>query len=456
MNISFLNNIKLIFSRPISTDTIEGRAHERSRRIALTAITAAISKVLSAIIPFITVKLTLDYLGNEMYGLWNAVTSFFALFVFADLGLGNGLQTQLSRACGKENKRLQSQIVFNSYAVLIFVSMALIFIFLIVNPFIDWPQIMNASNTDVQYLVGSVILAIVLPKFLSVPLSLIQRVQLAYQEGYNSNLWQCVASILSLISIWIIYYFNLGKILMIWTTSLIPLLIYILNSAVYYKQKPVHFFSISNFDYSIINMLLKNGMLFFVLSILTTAGLAIDTFIVANVSGLDNATPFSILHKVAVMISMVVGMLCTPLWSANGEALARGEKQWVEKNTKKMVKITLAFSILISIILIITSKWFFKIWLGPDFTFSLPCLIGMCITQIILSGISPYFMILNAANVIKKQILIFLLFTCSTLILKFWLSHTYGVNIIPWISNFCYMICIVPFVVIWSKSILKQ
>ena len=243
---------------------------------------------------------------------------------------------------------------------------------------------------------------------------------------------------------------------MIWSTTLIPLIVFILNSIIYYKQKSLGFFKSVNFDYSLIKKLLRNGLLFFVLSILTTAGLAMDTFIVAHVSDLDEATPFSILHKVAIMISMVVGMLCTPLWSANGEALARGEKQWVQKNTRKMVKIALGFSVISSIILIILSRWFFKIWLGPDFKFSIFCLTGMCVTQIILSGISPYFMILNAANVVRNQIMVFLFFTISTLLLKFWLSPMWGIDIIPWISNFCYMICIVPFVVFWSKRELKN
>ena len=55
-----LDNLKILFSKPVAIETAEGRARERTRRIALTAITAAISKVLSAIIPFITVRLTLE------------------------------------------------------------------------------------------------------------------------------------------------------------------------------------------------------------------------------------------------------------------------------------------------------------------------------------------------------------------------------------------------------------
>lgn len=448
-------NIKAIFTKAKDIHSADGRAHERNRRIALTALTAAISKVLSAIIPLITVRITLEYLGVELYGLWSAVISFFALFAFADLGLGNGLQTLLSQACGSEDTRLQEKIVFNSYAILTIVATFLIIAFIVVNPFINWVDIINAENTDVRGHVVAVVIAIVIPKLISIPLSLIQRVQLAYQEGYNSNIWQCIASLLSLVVIFTIYYCNSGQLMMIWASSLIPVLIFILNSAVYYYHKKHKFFNLNYLDSNIIKSLLKNGSQFFVLSILTTAGLAIDTFIVAHVSNLDSAAPFSILNRAAIMISMIVGMLCTPLWSANGEALARGEKEWVENNTRKMTKITLSFSIGFSLILLFCSKWAFRLWLGPNFTFSMWCLAGMCGTQIILSWISPYFMILNAANVVKGQIVIFSFFTFATLGLKFWLAPIYGVDIIPWISNLCYCVCIVPYVIIWSKDLLK-
>ena len=113
-----ISNIKLVFHKPFDTSTAEGRSNERMRRIALTALAAAVSKVFQTIIPFITIRITLDYLGVEIYGLWNTITSFFAIFVFADLGLGNGLQTLLSKAFGKNDISLQQKIINNTYFIL--------------------------------------------------------------------------------------------------------------------------------------------------------------------------------------------------------------------------------------------------------------------------------------------------------------------------------------------------
>jgi len=450
----FLKSVNILFSKPFDASTQDGRAKERTRRIALTAVSAAISKVLSTIIPFITIRLTLEYLGVELYGLWNAVTSFFALFVFADLGLGNGLQTQLSCAYGHEDILLQRKIVFNSYAILITVSLVLITIFEIIYPLVDWCNIMNAKSEFAESMVGPVVLAIVLCRLIMIPLSLIQRVQLAYQEGYNSNWWQCVASIISLISIYIVYHYRLGQLSLIWVSSMIPLVIFILNSTTYYRRKQEKFFNLKLFDKRIIKTLLKTGFSFFFLSILTTIGLAIDTFIVARVGDLEQATPFSIMHKLACFISIIVGMLCTPLWSANGEALARGDKKWVKSNTKKMIRISFVFSLAVSILLVAFSNFIFKIWLGPEFKFSVLCLSGMCLTQILLSVISPYFMVLNAAGIVKKQIVVFSIFTVVSVVLKVWLGSFISVNIIPWITDICYVALVYPFIIKWSNKVL--
>ena len=59
------NVLGLCFHKPFDTTTIEGRNKERERRIALTAVTAVISKIFAMIIPLITINITLTYLGND-------------------------------------------------------------------------------------------------------------------------------------------------------------------------------------------------------------------------------------------------------------------------------------------------------------------------------------------------------------------------------------------------------
>ena len=74
---------------------------ERLRRALLTSTSAVIARVISMAGPLITVPLALRYLGHERYGLWMTVTAMVGMFTFADLGLGNGLMTEVSQAEGK-------------------------------------------------------------------------------------------------------------------------------------------------------------------------------------------------------------------------------------------------------------------------------------------------------------------------------------------------------------------
>ncbi|MDD4436548.1 MAG: oligosaccharide flippase family protein [Tissierellia bacterium] len=435
------------------TATPEGRANERARRIALTAVTAAIAKVFAMAIPLITVRITYNYLGAETYGLWNAITSFFTLFAFADFGLGNGLQTRLSQASGLDDESLCKRLISSTYAMLVLVAGCLMAAFLVAYPFVNWGSLMNAETERAMTLAGGVVFAIVASRLLSIPLSLVQRTQMALQEGYRSNLWQIVAYIFSLISVYIIAGLDLGPLTMIWTSAFIVVIVSGLNMLVYFRfQKKQYRPAIKFVDINISRSLIRTGSAFFVLSILTTIGLALDNFIVAKAISLSEAATYSILFKVTHMIGGITTMLSAPMWAANGEAFARGELDWIKQSTKKMSLILLGISTFASIGLLIIAKPFFRIWIGEQFEFSMLVLIGMCVMQILLSVITAYFMVLNALGIVRKQIVIFAVYTPISFVLKYMLAKSYGAVAIPWVGAFSYAIFIaIPVIEIVNK-----
>lgn len=83
-NIDFFSVFKMHF-----LNNQVGTSKERYRRILLSGGSVLI--FFSIIINFIIIPLTVNFLGQERYGLWMAITSVLALVSFSDLGLGNGL-----------------------------------------------------------------------------------------------------------------------------------------------------------------------------------------------------------------------------------------------------------------------------------------------------------------------------------------------------------------------------
>lgn len=447
--------IKLIFHAEYDVSTEDGRVMERNRRIALTAITGVISKVLAMGIPLFTVRVTYTYLGEEIYGLWSAVTSFFSLFQFADLGLGNGLKTKLSQAYGKNDLSLSKKLISSTYMLLLLVSGVLLALFLIVYPFIDWAKLMNAETEKAIVLAGSVVFAIVIPKILNIPLALVQRTQMAMQEGYKSNVWQAVAYLLSLISVYVIAKSDTGPLFMIWTSSMIVVMVSGLNMFTYhYIQKKEYKPSFKSLDATVSKVMFRTGGAFFLLSVLTTFGMALDNFIVARTISLSDAATYSILYKVSSMIGGITTMLSTPMWAANGEAFAKGDIKWIKDSTKKMTFLLLIISSLASLILIIISGPFFTLWIGKSFDFSIFLLVGMCIMQILLSSITSYFMVLNALGMVRKQIMIFIIYTPVSFALKYILANMYGAISIPWVGVLTYFFLVyIPIYYIASKEL---
>lgn len=448
--------VKLLANGSKGLEGQAAREAEREKRILMTAVTGAIAKAITTAIPLITVKFSLAYLGEELYGLWATVTSFFSMFTFADLGLGNGLQTELSRATGDKDIYYQKKLVSSAYFVLVFVATVLLIVFLIVYPFTDWSHIMNAKSEKTIAMSGGFVFAIVCSKVFEVPMGMVQRTQNALQEGYKAYIWQICSSLLTLILIKLISKFDLGALTMIWAASLTSVIVSLLNMIVYFafKRRTIAP-SLRSIDVRISRDLLKVGLSFFVLSIVTSISLSLDNFIVSHISGLSETTPYSLAYKFSHVLCIVSIMLSTPMWAANGEALARGDIAWVKKRTKTMAVLSLILSVAGSLFILFFINPILN-WMGKGLSISYSILSGMCLLQILIAAINPYFMVLNAGRVVNKQIFIFSIYAVVTLFLKWTLGRALGVYAIPWVGTLCYAVIIVPYTYTIALKTLKK
>lgn len=449
--------LSLIFHGKFDTSSEQGRENERLRRIFLTSLTAMVSKALSMLVPIITVRITFNYLGEELYGLWNAVVSFFALFAFADLGLGTGLQSGLSKAYGKNNPELCQKLVSSTFAMLLIVTLVLLTVFMLIFPMVDWGALMNAKTQFAISSAGSVVLAIVISRLLSVSLNVVQRTQLALQEGYDSYIWQSIGSIFSLVSVVFVSYLGLSPLIMIWVSSMCTPFIAAMNMLIYFcfirkELRP----QIKYVDLNIIKIQLKIGFQFLILSILTTLGLSLDNFIVASAISLTEAATYSILYKVTNLIGVLSSMISQSLWGATGEAMARHENAWVWKIIKKTSTYLLFISLAASLGVILLLKPAMYFLLGQTIDYSIWLVVGMCLVQVQLAFISPFFTVLNSLGLVKIQILLFSIYTPVVYVSKYYLANYFGAVAIPWSGIICYGLIIIPWILYTVIKVVKK
>ena len=442
---------------PFDTSTPEGRAKERVRRAAITSLTAALAKMVSLGTPLISIPIMLHYLGQEIYGLWMTTSSFVGMFLFADLGLGNGLITSFSRATGRGDLKAQQELVSSAAFMLACIALALGLVFYSVCPFLPWAAILNAKSATVSAEATGVVVALSLPFLLNIPLNIVQRTQMAMQEGYQSNLWQCLGSFCSLAIMFLGVNAQLSPAWLLFAVTVVPVFITCLNWwYFFYRSYPLLKPKFKCFSIIQGRALLQIGLGFFLVSLLSTIGMYADNIIVAHIQDLKNVAVYSIASRIMLILVAIVNLTCAPMWSANGEALARGDLAWVRSNTKKLALLAGVGTGLIGLFLIVFGPMITRIWLGPDFEISRFLLFAMGAGVVTASCAAPYFMVLNAAGIIYSQVKLFLIFTPLVIVAKLAMGHVYGPSGIALAGFFCYLIILLPGSVFLSKRALKS
>src|SRR6202022_1717225 len=73
--------------RSLLTKSSGSRGGERYRRAGITASSSFITKALNVVISFLSVPLTVHYLGAERYGVWLTISSLLTWIAMPDFGL---------------------------------------------------------------------------------------------------------------------------------------------------------------------------------------------------------------------------------------------------------------------------------------------------------------------------------------------------------------------------------
>ena len=439
--ILFIYKIKNIFGFSTQdSSTLLGRSNEHFRRIFLTGGSTLIVKLFSASINLITVPLTVNYLGAERYGLWMAISSFMALMSFADLGLGNGLLNAISKADGRKNIEEVQTAVSSTFYMLLLISLLILTSFLITYPLVSWHLIFNAQSELAVEESGPTIFVLVIVFLINMPLGVVQRIHNGYQEGFKFQIWLIVGSLISLLGLLLCIYLELGLPWLVLAFSIGQLIAVILNGIfLFNKQRRELWPHFKYFNFSSAKTLIRVGLVFFILGVLTLLSNASDGIILAHTNGTAAVAGYEIVKKL-FMFSMFTAFFITPLWPAFGEAIESGDVKWAKKTLKKVLKLSIISGIFFTLPFLIFGKQIIVIWVGEEYIPSWSLLIGFYIYIILNNYIGVMSTLINSSHLVKKLIFPMLLTALTGVILKFFLSLNFGVSGIIWATNIAWSI----------------
>lgn len=419
----------------------------RRNRNLLTGIAGGLAgRVASLAAPFVVMPAMLAHLGEARFGVWMAAVSATSVATFLDLGIGNGLLTRLSQAIGRSDFGFLRRDIASAYASMTAIALTCLGLLFGLVLIVDSTRV-----ADAWFALDRDHLDIVLVSFagflFGLPASVIHRVMYACQKAWQSSLWQVVSAGFSVSLCLLALGANLDDWEIVAAYSLPPAAVATVSAVWFFRREPDMRPGISDVSMRHVIDLLKIGVPFLALSIVTSLSLNADNLVIASRLGPEAVTEYAAPARLAALLGLLVTTMFLPLWAANGEAIARRDHAWVRRTARRMSGIGGLAVAIAGLILVAGSDAIMMLWMGRTFDQQFGTIASLSVLSVLMALTAPYNMILNSQGMVRPQLWAWGTFALISLPLKYWLVEPDRLWFVPMVSGLLYASVIATVVV---------
>lgn len=431
----------LIRIRSFDTNTEEGRAQERHRRVILGSMSSVLARATTIGTAFVSVPLTIRYLGTERYGMWMTISSISAMLAFSDFGMGNGLLSKVANASGRDDRESATHAVTSALFMLTAVAAIMLLVFALCYPMVQWSRLLNMHSPLGKSESGPAIAVFILCFALNLPVGVAQRIQIAHQETFESNLWLSGGSLASFIALLIAIHCQAGLPWLIAAFSGAPVVVAGLNLLLQFRLvRPWLRPRFRYFDLNRSKDLFATGLVFFIISIGSSITLYADNFIIAQLLGPTEVARYSVGVRLFTVVSMLPQIVFSPLWPAYTEARARGDCTWISTTLKRTAVWGIGMSFGVGLFLLAVAPWFIARWTRGSITLPFSLLVALLAAVLVTSATYAHNILLFGLNALRFCAICNVLVAVSSVILKIAIIPSLGVSGAAWGTASCFLL----------------
>jgi len=428
------------------------KGNQRSTLASRNIVIMFFAKGTTVLISLMYVPLLINVLDASNYGIWLTISSVIAWLNLLDIGLGNGLRNLLSESLAYNDTEKARTYISTAYFGILLLCVFLALIFFLFSHYINWSVILNAPQT-LSFVLSKLMNIVFLMFCLQFFFSLINSILFAFQMPAYSSVLSMLGQLLSFISIlYTVNFTSFKSLLYIGSIiSAVPVVVLLFFTIYLFKVKFKNYcpgFKYIKFTY--LNKILKLGLGFFVLQIITIVLYQFSNIIIAHTVGQTAVTEYNISFKYIGVISMIFSIVVIPFWSATTDAFVRGELGWIKNSLRKLNYIWIALSA-VGLLLVFISRFVYDLWLGGaiNVNYNLLLLIWFYFTFNMAYASHSY--ILNGIGKIKLQLILTSIVALFYVPLAVLLGSKYGVEGVV-ISN----VIVFAFNFLWARYQLKM
>lgn len=410
------------------TNTTTMITNSRNKMLFLNILFSGFLKIVGLLTSLVIVPITINYLNNEVYGIWMTITSILYWITIFDIGLGNGMRNYLAEALATNDTKLGKKYISTTMLLLslIALSMAIVLLYPLIT--INFNSFFNTNAIAGNELRMAVVIAVGFT-LMNFVLKNIGMIFVAMQKYAINDLLSISGNVIALILIYILTKVTTGNLVLV-------VLAYTMTSCVAFLLAAIPLFwkhpelkpSLRFFDKSLGKKIVGKGFGFFVIQIsscLVIFGAA--NFFITQSCGPAAVTTYNIAYKFFNLLVIAYTIILAPMWNAYTDAYVKGDMQWIKATFNKALKFWV-LSICGGLGMLLICNLFYKLWIGNmvnvPLSVSASTLIYVCFFN--LNNCATY--LINGLNKIFVQIIISLAVTTLYIITVLAFGRKLGVE----------------------------
>lgn len=411
----------------------------RTKLVVKNAILSICLKFVSIVVSFLVVPLTIKYVDATQYGIWMTISSIVAWTNFFDLGLANGFKNRFAEAIAHDDIELAREYLSTTYILISLIMLVVLSFILIINDFIDWPDLINVSSS---YRITLHNVFAILSVFFC--MNMVANVFVKLLEGDQrpalASLINGVGQLLSLIVIYILVHVSQGDLtkLALYFSG-IPFATMAIASVIMFNFTRYRNFrpSLKRWRPRLIKNIMGLGIKFFAIYLCLIAVFQLMNIVLSREVGSLAVTQYNVSNRYFNVAYMFILIIITPMWAAFTDAYHKDDFSWMKNMVSKFEKLLLV-GILGIIIMLIISPLVYKLWLGNEV--SVPFKLSLCTAVLICAQTAGgvFMSFINGIGTLRIQFLIYLIFAFISYPLMSLSCRYFGIIGITFIPTFVY------------------
>ena len=404
-------------------------------------------------------RLTLQYLGISLFGVWATIASIASWVNYGDFGIGNGLRNYLTDAFAKNDVDKQKSLIFTGTKILLILTMFLFLCLIIISEVIFYFKIIDSSYRIPLYITNF---------FFSLDLffGIGRSVAYAQQKSWLTSFAQVFTVLFRITAVFIlillradtanlVLFSTLSGLGGVFGNALLLLVLYI-----YFDKS--FFFNIRQFyDKNLKRSIVGLGLKFFALQLSCLILYSSDNLIINKLISSASVTKYDLITKIYNTGNSLFSIFLISLWSAVTYAISKSDFRWINKEIKRLI----CFWGLYSVGVIIVSLFInivIKIWIGSTEVYYEFSLVMLFAFYEIIHGFGSIFVnITNGMGRLKYQLPLTVIGAIANIPLSIFFAHYLGWGIfgVKLATLLCCMgswICVSMDVVYFVNKKIKQ